>query len=141
MANISDYEIIEFGQKGNQFITAVKRPITIRAPANFPKALRKFIDRDNMVITTIAWELEGDHSRLGQYRFDLVGVPVDVKGTNIVKSDGENSLNQIELMVTSSIPLLGRKIASMLGEKIASGVDKDHTGTLMFIEKYLSSTD
>ena len=141
MANISDYEIVEFGEKGNQLIVSVKRPIAIRAPANLPRALRKFIDRENTVITTVVWELQGEHSRLGQYSLDFVGVPLTVKGTNAIKADGENSINQIDLTVTSSIPLLGKKVATMAGGKIASGVDKDHLGTLAYIEHKFGSTE
>ena len=136
MANISDYEIVEFGKKGNQFITSVKRPIAIRAPSNLPRALKKFIDRDNSIITTVAWELEGENASVGQYSFDLVGIPVTVKGTNSITPDGENASNQINPTTSSSIPLLGKKIATMVGEKVNSGVDKDYAGTLQYIEKH-----
>ncbi len=134
MANVHNYQIVQFGPVGDKFVTTVKRPIKVRVPTSLPKAIKRLVDRENVAITSMEWELHGEHSRSGNYSFSLEGIPVEVKGTNIISSNGDDATNQLEIEITCRIPFIGKKIASLVAEKIISGIEKDYIGTKHYIE-------
>jgi len=141
MANVINYQIVQFGPIGDRFVTTVKRPIKVRISESLPKAIKKLVSRENIAVTSMEWELRGEDTKVGNYSFSLEGIPVTVKGTNSIQPNGDGATNQIDIEITCRIPLIGKKIASLVAVKIISGIEKDYIGTKRYIETQCTSSN
>ena len=54
------------------------------------------------------------------------GVPVSIKGTMVLSGDAKGCTNTVVLDVTSSIPLIGKKLAEFVGETAAAEGQKEY---------------
>ncbi len=107
-----DIEIIEH--------SATKTGVSVRSrrsvPLEVPGFAKRFLSPTNKVEQHDTWgPAAADGTRTGTWAVDAKGVPVKVGGTLKVSPEGDGTLCEIVGEVTSSVPLLGGKLASYLG--------------------------
>ncbi|HCR78684.1 MAG TPA: DUF2505 domain-containing protein, partial [Alcanivorax sp.] len=69
------------------------------------------------------------------YRFQLGNVPVKVSGTMTLLADGDQSRQITRVAVHSSLPLVGRKLERLIGERFDKALEGDYRHTLRYIEE------
>ncbi|MFZ5756225.1 MAG: DUF2505 domain-containing protein [Pseudomonadota bacterium] len=127
------YEFVEFGPRGNTFVIDVKQHMKLRKGTALPAFAQRFVRDENILRTTIEWDMTGGSERRGVHRFRIDGVPVEVQGSMRMSPAADGCRNLIELNVTCSIPLIGGQIARMIAERAGASLKKNHDSTLRYL--------
>ncbi len=126
-------EFVHFGPRGGRFVIDVRRHVRMRAGAKIPAIAQRFVRDVNVFHTVMEWDLSKGESHRGTYRFEIERVPVEVAGHMHLEPHAAGARNRIEANVRCSIPLVGGKIAEMLGEKAGGALKKDYESTLAYL--------
>ena len=106
--------------------TALETKFSREVPTKVPGLLNKFLGEWNLITQEEHWV--GVVGK--QYQCELTvafkGVPVFIRGTMVLKVDGKGCTNTVVLDVTSSVPLIGRKLAEFIGETAAAEGQKEY---------------
>ena len=95
--------------------TSLNVIIEREVPADVPKAMKKFLSDWNMVKQTEAWTGTPGKGYTCNIEVDIHGVPVTIKGTMELVPEGEGCLNNVYLEIKCGIPLVGKKLADLVG--------------------------
>ena len=136
IANVNDYTIEKFEKRSDRFVIEIKRPMKFRTPAKVPSILKKIVKDELNITINMEWALDDSVVHEGTYSFSVEGIPVEVRGTMTLEPDGEGALNHMRIRVKSGIPVVGKKVAQFVGEKVKIGLEKDYQGTLRYIEAH-----
>lgn len=123
---------------GDELVIRVRQEVSLR-PGNVPVFARKFIGNAYSLMQEYIWtetECEPYHAH---YRFAVGNAPVDVSGSISVTDHDGKAQQIIRVNVTSSVPLIGNKIAALVAEKVESGLDSTYRGTMRYIEERILS--
>ena len=123
-------EVDKSSKKGKVFSITVSREV----PANAPALLQKFIGEWNELQQSESWQSAGDEY-VNDLKIKSPGVPVKIEGTMILRPEGKGSVNEIELDVSCSIPLVGRTLAEFVG----SDAEQTLASEYKFIKGYLKN--
>ena len=136
MPDVVDYSIEHYGEKDGRFVISVTAEVAVALPDQIPKVLRKLVRSRHTMTSVVEWELEGNETRLGHYRIGMSGVPAEIHGTHHVKPHGNGSVNQLDIHVKSSIPILGNTLCKFIGGEIKTGLTDEYNATLDYINKF-----
>lgn len=91
-----------------------------------PSALRKFAGEWNKVRQRETWTLNDDGSRHCQLRVDLDGLPVKIQGEMHITPTDSGCVNNVDIEVTSSLPLVGKLAAEFVGKSIELQMEDEY---------------
>lgn len=132
----SETEFVEFGPRGGRFIIDVRRHVRVNPESHIPAIARRFVRDVNVLHTVIEWDLSKGDSHRGVHRFQIEGVPVEVTGSMHLEPRAAGSANRMELNIKCTIPLIGGKIADLVGERAKKSLVKDHKATLKYLREH-----
>lgn len=99
---------------------------TREVPTNVPGLLKKFLGEWNHVTQEEHWTgTTGKHYE-SSFTVSFKGVPVSISGTMVLSAEGKGCTNTVVLDVTSSVPLIGKKLAEFIGETAVAEGEKEY---------------
>ncbi|ASK34020.1 DUF2505 domain-containing protein [Alloalcanivorax mobilis] len=131
---VDDYRFDAFGPQGSEFLIRIVQPMDIRLD-KVPSMARRFLPAKADLTTEFRWR-PADGGYQADYRFALGNVPVKVGGTMALLADGEQAGQITRVAVNSSVPLVGRKLESLIGERFDRALEGDYRHTLRYIEQH-----
>ncbi len=114
-------EVLESEKSDDTFSITLDREV----PADVPGVLKSLIGEWNTITQTEEWEDVGDSEFICDFALSTEGVPVDINGTMNVMPLGKGCVNHVELDITSSIPLLGKKLAQFIAKDAEKTLGKE----------------
>ena len=129
-----DFHFDAFEETPEGLLIRVHRHVEIKAD-RVPAVAKRFLDNSSLLVTEFLWTEREQLPYRGRYRFHISGGPVTVAGDiRIEEIDGE-ARQHISVEVTSSVPLVGRKLVAMVGERVEKALDADYHNTLRFLSQ------
>ncbi len=122
-------EILESTESGGIHTTKTRREV----PSDVPGILQRFLGAWNKVVQTEKWQLQDGGVRRCELGINVVGVPVNVTGAMILRSEGEGCVNEVRIKVSCGIPLIGGTLASFVGGDTKKNMDAEYD----YISKHL----
>jgi hypothetical protein len=116
-----DVQVLESSESGGVHLTRTQREM----PAEVPSILKKLFSEWNKVIQTERWRREGN-SRTCELQIDVSGAPVQMRGTMQLRPEGEGCVNDVRLSISSSVPLLGKKIVELAAVASRKGMAAEY---------------
>lgn len=139
VSGIDDYRFDAFEETSRGFLIRILRDMEIRSN-NVPSFARKFVGKNAVLTTEFLWIERENIPYVAEYRFSFGKAPVQVIGRVKIYPEGENSREDIALTIESNVPIIGNRLAALVGEKVDKGLDSDHRGTLKYIEEHFNDT-
>ena len=95
-------------------------------PSGVPGFLQKFLPKDGRIRETFDWHAPaGDGTRRGTWRVDIAGAPAKLGGTMRLEPGAAGSRYTIEGDAKVSVPLIGGKAESFIGEMVVKLAAKE----------------
>ena len=66
----------------------------------------------------------------------LGSVPVKVGGTMALGADGDEAVPTTRVAVKSSVPLVGRKLESLIAQRFEQALEGDYRHTIRYIQEH-----
>lgn len=114
--------------------TALTVSSTREVAANLPSAAKKIIGETAVVTQTEEWTRSGSECNC-TISIATKGAPGGTEGTMTIKSDGDTSIWTADFDIKVSIPLLGKKLESIMHEETANNFVKEKS----FNDEWLAS--
>ena len=116
-------EILECGQDGDIFRIKTKRGVK----ANVPSFAKKFLKEINIVTETDEWVLGDGATKEGSYTVSVEGAPISINGEIILRphGSGEGCEHEVKAIIVVKIPLVGKKIAKLVGDDTSDSLDEE----------------
>lgn len=114
--------LLETSENPEGFTAKIQREV----PADVPGILQKFLGAWNKVVQTEQWKSIGEGSHSCDLKVDIVGVPVSVSGTMLLRPEANGSVNDVRIKVTCGIPLVGKKLAEFVGNDTKKAMDLEY---------------
>ena len=131
---VEDYRFEAFEPQGDGFLIRIAQPIAIRLD-KVPGVARKFLPEEAELTTEFRWHpASGGYQ--ADYRFVLGHVPVKVGGTMTLRQDGDDAVQTTRVAVKSSVPLVGRKLESLIAERFEQALEGDYRHTIRYIKEH-----
>lgn len=83
-------------------------------PADVPGVLKSFLGEWNTIRQTENWDGDPGDEYYNDFEIAAEGVPVKMTGTMNLMPDGNGCVNDIEIEIECSIPLVGKKLAQFV---------------------------
>ncbi len=115
-------EVLESEKGDDTFSITIERQV----PADVPGVLKSLIGEWNTCTQTEEWEDVGDDEYICDFALDTQGVPVDISGTMNVMATDDGCVNHVEMEITSTVPLLGKKLAQFVSKDAEKTLDKEY---------------
>ena len=116
-------EVLECGPGPDGFRIVTRRMVALEVPG-FAK---RFLRPTNTVTQTDAWsDPDGDGSRTGTWQVAASGVPVTMTGTMTLAGGPGRSVEDIDGEVSSPVPLVGGRLAALVGRTAAENLAAEH---------------
>ncbi len=115
-------DVLETDKGDDTFSITVEREV----PADVPGLLKSLIGEWNTVTQTEEWEDVGDDEYICDFAVGTEGVPADISGTMNIVATKKGSVNHVEMEITSSVPLLGKKLAKFIAKDAEKTLDKEY---------------
>lgn len=132
---VSDYEFAEFGESHEGFVVHIVRTLQVDM-SRIPSFAKRFVNASMELSTKFVWRIKEGASFAGQYAVKMGNVPVTIEGNTYVQNISESQCQQeVRITVSSSVPLVGKKIAAALAERVEEVIEKDYQATLKVLEK------
>lgn len=138
MSNVTNYHFDAFEQQGSEMVIRVRQDVSLR-PGNVPVFARKFVGNSYSLLQEYIWTETENEPYHARYRFAVGNAPVDVSGSIVVTEVGGKAQQVIRVSVSSTIPLVGKKITALVADKVESGLDSTYRGTMRYIEERILS--
>lgn len=95
-----------------------------------PGFAKKFVGE-----TTRSIQIEEWHSPSGgSIEIDTPGKPASISGTLALAEAGGRTTETLEVEIKVSVPLIGKKLESLVAEQISTGMDREHTAGVAWLE-------
>lgn len=131
---VEDYRFERFGKEGDCFVIRIVQPIEIRTD-KVPAFARRLLPSRADLTTEFRWRPAAGGYQ-AEYRFGLGNVPVKVNGTMTLRAEGRDAaLQETQVLVRSSVPLVGRKLEGLIGARFDKALEGDYRHTLRYIEQ------
>lgn len=115
-------EVVRFSAEGAQLEFQIKREM----PANAPSIIKSIIGEWSMLTQTESWGGDPGEEYWNEFDIDAEGTPVKITGSMLLRGDGEGCVNEIELDIRCSIPLLGRKVEEFVAQDAEQSLEKEY---------------
>lgn len=115
-------QIVDNSLRGGVHYLKVVREV----PASVPSALKQFISPWNKLVQTEQWQGDAGATRRCRITIETPGIPVSISGTLTLRPDGNGCVNDIQMEVTSSIPLVGRALSGFVGGETEKSVAAEY---------------
>lgn len=132
-ASGGETEFLHFGPRGGRFVIDIRRHVTMRKGTQIPAFARRFVRDVNVMHTIMEWDLSQGESRRGTCRFEIERLPAEVYGNMHLEPRANGCANRVDLTVHCSIPLVGGKIAEMMGERAGRSLHRDYESTRNYL--------
>lgn len=133
MSGIDDYRFDAFDETERGFLIRILRDIEING-SNIPSFARRFLGRSYTLTQEFLWTHRDQPPYRARYRFALGNLPVEVNGdVTITQVDGRARQRYV-VLVTSNMPLIGAKLAGLVGERVDKALDSDYRGTQRYLQ-------
>lgn len=131
------YEFLELGVRGGRFVIDVRQYLRVREGTDLPAVVRPFVRAENVLRTTMIWELAPDlaGAHRGTHSFRIEGVPVDVQGNMRLQPRDGGCVNHIDMEIRCNVPLIGGKIASMIGNRAERMLARNDENTRSYLRE------
>lgn len=123
-------KILECAGSAGKYTVKVQREV----PADVPGLLKKFLNPWNTLVQSEQWQGESGGPYTCNLAIDISGVPVSITGRMELCSAGTGCVNEVQLEVKCSIPLVGGKLADFVG----SDAEKSMQAEYQFLTSSLS---
>ncbi len=134
---IDDYRFDAFEQTPEGMLIRIAQPVRIKTD-KIPGFARRFVPEQGELVTEFLWwpaSESGDKGYQARYRFQLGGVPMNVEGTMTLAEEGQDhAIQRTEVTLSSSVPLVGKKLVSLLSPKVDDALAGDYRQTLRYVE-------
>ena len=115
-------DVIESAKDDDTFSITLEREV----PADVPGVLKSLIGEWNTVTQTEEWEDVGDDEFICDFALSTDGVPADISGTmNVMPQENGGCVNHVEMEITSTVPLLGKKLAQFIAKDAEKTLAKE----------------
>ncbi len=133
---VKGYRFEGFEETDKGLLLRIFQPVRIRSD-KIPGFARRFLPEQADLMTEFLWtSLPGEEGYQANYRFQLGNVPVHVEGKMVLSRDGEaHALQCTEVEVSSSVPIAGKKLVSLLADKVDDALAGDYRQTLRYVEE------
>lgn len=132
---VEDYSFEEFGESADGYVVHILRTIAVDS-SQVPAFARKFVGSHTNLSTKFVWQNEGEAPYSGRYNVTMPGAPATIEGTVVINATGDDTCEQdIDIDVTCNVPVVGKKLAKILGERVEQTLKKDYEATLTFLEQ------
>ncbi len=104
--------------------------------ADAPAILQAIIGEWNTLIQSENWQIVEDGEEYSnELDIESESTPVSISGTMTLTADGEGCVNEVELRISCSVPLVGRKVEDFVAKDSLANLDAEYE----FIQEYLDS--
>jgi hypothetical protein len=110
-----DIQVLEHVADAKKFRIKVRYSAPLDAP--LPDFAKKFLNLDNVITQTDAWDLD---KRTGRLEAEIKGVPVKVFADMKLADEGAGSANTLKWNLSCGIPFVGGKLEEIVGGDIKS---------------------
>lgn len=91
---------------------------------DLPEVARRLVGRTLVVVQTRIWHpAEPDGARQADIEGGVPGASVRLSGRTRITPEGESTTEAIELEVTSSVPLIGKRLERVVADAISFGLN------------------
>ena len=98
---------------------------------------RRFLPESADLLTEFLWTPTTQAGRYqAEYRFELGNVPMKISGVMILTGDDNEAVQHTEVEISSSVPLVGKKLVSLVAPKIDDALAGDYRHTLRYVENF-----
>lgn len=137
---IDNYRFDEFAVDPQRALIRIIQPIKIKTE-KMPSFARRLVPASADLTTEFSWrDNVGSLPYIADYRFVLAGVPLNVEGVMTLTADGSDAASacrQItQVNISCPVPLVGRKIVSLLAPKVEEALAGDYRHTLRYVEEF-----
>ncbi len=113
------------------FDLVVEREVELDAPA----LLQSFLGAWNKVVQTEHWrQVHGEY--VNEFSVSSAGIPVNIEGVGLLKRDDEGCIYEIDVHITSEVPLVGNKLAQFVAESTERSLDEEFDYISEHLEPY-----
>lgn len=135
--DVDDYSFEQCEQTEQGFVVHIKRNMPIKTD-RIPGFARRFVGETAELSTQFVWDNEGPSPYVGRYSVTMAGAPVTIEGKVRISAQTDDSCEQyIALTIDCSVPLIGKKLAALLAERVEKVLEDDYKATLEYIQKHV----
>jgi len=132
---VNDYCFEQCEQTEQGFVVHIKRNMPINTD-RIPGFARRFVGDTAELSTKFVWENEGPSPYVGRYSVTMAGAPVTIEGVVRIAEQSVGSCEQhIALTIDCSVPLVGKKLAALLAQRVEVVLEDDYQATLRYIKQ------
>jgi uncharacterized protein YndB with AHSA1/START domain len=95
-----------------------------------PGFAKKFAGETTRAVQTEEWSSPAG----GTITIETPGKPTSIKGTLTLAEAGGRTTETLDVEVTVKVPLLGRKLESLMADLVAKGMDKEQAAGVVWLE-------
>ncbi|MDH3588937.1 MAG: DUF2505 domain-containing protein [Gammaproteobacteria bacterium] len=114
-------EVLEFQAEGPAVRFTIKREM----PASAPAMIKTIIGEWNTLIQKEDWGGDPGEEYWNEFDIEARGTPVTIKGSMMLRADGEGCVNDVELDINCPIPFLGRSVEQFVAEDSETSLAKE----------------
>lgn len=119
----TDVEVVECGPAADGFRIVTRRTVSL----NLPGFAKRFLHPANAVTQTDVWsDPDADGTRTGRWQVEATGVLARMAGTMTLSGGPDGSVEDIDGEVSSSIPVIGGRMAGFLGGAAQENLAEEH---------------
>lgn len=134
MSGIADVHFDVFAEQRDGLLIRMLRDIDIPLE-KVPSFARRFLSSRATLVQEFLWYQRQQQPFRARYRFALGKVPVEVRGEVLLRDHQQGAEQQLKVEVNSSLPLIGSKLAALVGERVDRALDSDYRATLRYLRE------
>ncbi|MEO0972126.1 MAG: DUF2505 domain-containing protein [Pseudomonadota bacterium] len=114
--------VISEERTDDAFALVIEREVPLEG---VPGALKTFLGAWNKIRQSERWEQAGDEY-FNELEIAAAGVPVDLRGTMMLRPEGAGCVNDVHIEVSCSVPLVGHKLMEFVAENTQRGLAEEY---------------
>lgn len=134
MSGVDDFHFDAFTETDQGLLIRVLRDLEIRSD-KVPSFARRFLGQRYTLTQEFLWTERAELPYRAQYRFKLGDIPVTVHGEMKITDQNGQAGQQYRVEVESSVPVIGRKLVELVGERVDKALESDYRGTLKHLRQ------
>lgn len=133
---VEDYSFEQCEQTEQGFVVHIERNMPINTE-RIPSFARRFVGETAELSTRFVWDNQGAAPYVGHYSVAMAGAPVTIEGTVKVSAQTDSSCEQnIDLKIHCSVPIIGKKLAALLAQRVEKVLEDDYQATLRYLREH-----
>lgn len=132
MSGIDDFHFEAFEETDRGLLIRVLRDMELKAD-KVPSFARRFLGRSYTLVQEFVWTERQTLPYRAEYRFGLGDIPVTVHGEIELEEHDGQARQHYRVSVESRVPVIGRKLAELVGARVEKALDSDYRGTLKYL--------